>query len=95
MPLFLMNKQGVQEMHTSDCETCDPDQWSQSADSECQEEEVERAIARAAGCTVDVWQRMTVEEGNAQLRRVCKAKKKARARRALKRKVAKDVSKKY
>jgi hypothetical protein len=77
MPLFVQ-KEGIVEMHASDCDTCIT--WSQGTVSE-PETDMEEIIAKAAGCSLVRWQHMTPEEGDKQLRKACKAKRKARAKR--------------
>jgi hypothetical protein len=71
MPLFVQ-REGVVEMHASDCETCD---WSQGTRSE-PETDIEEIIAKAAGCSLVHWQSMTEEEGDKKLKKACKARAK-------------------
>ena len=72
MPLFVQNKEGVVEMHASDCETCD---WSQGTRSE-PETDIEEIIAKAAGCSLVHWQSMTEAQGEKKLKKACKARAK-------------------
>ena len=65
MPLFVQ-REGVVEMHASDCDTCDT--WTQGTVSE-PETDIEEIIAKAAGCSLTRWQNMTPEEGDAQLKK--------------------------
>ena len=76
MPLFVQGE-GVVEMHASDCDTCDT--WTQGTVSE-PETDIEEIIAKAAGCSLTRWQSMTPEEGDAQLKKTCKARTKAKRR---------------
>ncbi len=81
MPLFVQNKEGIVEMHASDCETCDT--WTQGTVSE-PEPDIEEIIAKAAGCSLVAWQSMTEEEGDQKLKKACK--RRARAQRQKRRK---------
>ncbi len=74
MPLFVQ-REGVVEMHASDCDTCET--WTQGTVSE-PETDIEEIIAKAAGCSLTRWQCMTPEEGDAQLKKTCKARAKAK-----------------
>ena len=74
MPLFVQ-RDGEVQMHASDCDTCET--WSQGTVSE-PETDIEEIIAKAAGCSLTRWQSMTPEEGDAQLKKTCKARAKAK-----------------
>ena len=78
MPLFVQNKEGIVEMHASDCETCDI--WTQGTVSE-PEPDIEEIIAKAAGCSLVAWQSMTEEEGDKQLKKACKRRARAQRQR--------------
>ena len=81
MPLFVQNKEGIVEMHASDCETCDT--WTQGTVSE-PEPDIEEIIAKAAGCSLVAWQSMTEEEGDQKLKKACKGRARAQRQKRMK-----------
>ncbi len=87
MPLFVQ-REGIVEMHASDCDTCET--WTQGTVSE-PEPDIEDIIAKAAGCSLVAWQSMTEEEGDEKLKKACK--RRARAQRQKRRKEQKKLKK--
>jgi hypothetical protein len=73
--LLFVQKEGIVEMHASDCNTCDT--WSQGTVSE-PETDIEEIITKAAGCSLVKWQSMAPEEGDAKLKKACKSRAKAK-----------------
>ena len=81
MPKFFINAQGMQSVHASDCgcgvcqkDTTDWDAWLTDSDADDPEgrwPDLEEEVARAANCSVDVWQSLTPAEADKRLKNAC------------------------
>ena len=87
MPKFLTNKEGKimydQDGHESDCQcgSCakDPNDWDDWLSSEEDPDapkwsDAEEDVAKAAGCSVDVWQSLPPEEADQRLKKACQSR---------------------
>ena len=66
---------GVQHLHESDCESCMAAFGFDNAERTDWRDgwpEAEVEVAKAAGCSLEVWQSLTAEEGENRLRKACK-----------------------
>ena len=86
MPKFFINPQGMQSAHASDCgcgicmrDVTDWDAWKTDSDADDPEgrwPDLEEEVARAANCSVDMWQSLTPAEADKRMRNACKRRAK-------------------